>query len=62
MTPYDAALQARIDADTWRRAGDVAQTAMTDIANRVKDAADEALDAQRVHGGQTLNEFFEGTK
>jgi hypothetical protein len=60
VNPYDADLQARIDE--WHCAGDVAQTVMADIANRVKDAADDALDAQRIHGGQTLNEFFEGTK
>jgi hypothetical protein len=60
VNPYDATLQAQIDE--WHCAGDVAQTAMTDVANRAKDAADEALDAQRVHGGQTLSEFFEGTK
>ena len=60
MSPYDATLQAQID--TWHCAGDVAQTVMADIANRAKDAADEATDAQRVHGGRTLSEFFAGTK
>ena len=39
-------------------AGDVAQTILTGIANRQKDRADEALDAKRVHGGQTLDEFL----
>lgn len=28
-----------------------------DRVNQIKDRADEALDAQRVHGGQTLDEF-----
>lgn len=44
--------------DTWQRAGDVAQTTVADIANKAKDAVDEAKDAQRVHGGQTLDEFL----
>jgi hypothetical protein len=34
VSPYDATLQAQIDA--WHCAGDVAQTAMTDVANRAK--------------------------
>lgn len=43
----------------WITAGDAAATAIIDIVNKRKDREDEALDAQRVHGGQTLDEFLE---
>jgi hypothetical protein len=46
--------------ETWHQAGDVAQQAIADVENRAKDKTDEALDAQRVHGGQTLDEFLAG--
>lgn len=48
------------DADDFVRAGDVAQTIVTGIANKQKDCADEALDAKRVHGGLTLDQFLAG--
>lgn len=44
--------------DTWTLAGDVAATLLFDIANRAKDAADEALDARRTHNGMTLEQFL----
>lgn len=47
------------DDDTiWMHAGDVAEMAMWDIANRAKDRDDERLDAMRVHNGMTLDEFL----
>lgn len=46
------------DADTWVLAGDVAEMAVWDIANRAKDRDDERLDAMRVHNGMTLDEFL----
>lgn len=44
--------------ETWLHAGDVAETAVWDIANRAKDRDDERLDAMRVHNGMTLDEFL----
>lgn len=44
--------------DAWVSAGDVAATLVWDIANRVKDRADEELDSMRVHNGMTLDEFL----
>lgn len=44
--------------DTWINAGDIAAQAVWDIANRVNDRCDEALDAMRVHNGMTLDEFL----
>ncbi len=46
------------DADTWVLAGDVAEMAVWNIANRAKDRDDERLDAMRVHNGMTLDEFL----
>lgn len=46
------------DADTWAHAGDVAEMAVWNIANRAKDRDDERLDAMRVHNGMTLDEFL----
>lgn len=51
---------------TWHNAGDVAErvfdaqrrTRHIDRVNKIKDRADEALDAKRVHGGITLDEFL----
>lgn len=34
------------------------ESAVWDAANRVKDRQDEALDAMRVSGGMTLDEFL----
>lgn len=47
-----------IDLDDWTLAGDVAETLVTDIANKAKDSADEKLDAQRIHNGMALDEFL----
>lgn len=47
------------EADTWVRAGDIAEMAVWNIANRAKDRDDERLDAMRVHNGMTLDEFLE---
>lgn len=47
--------------ETWRHAGDVACMAVWDAANRAKDRHDEALDAMRVSGGMTLDQFLEST-
>ena len=44
--------------DTWMHAGDVAEMAVWDAANRAKDRDDERLDAMRVHNGMTLDEFL----
>lgn len=46
------------ESDTWLLAGDVAEMAVWDIANRAKDRDDERLDAMRVHNGMTLDEFL----
>jgi hypothetical protein len=43
---------------TWRNLGRVAELAVWDIANRVKDRQDEALDAMRVSNGMTLDEYL----
>jgi hypothetical protein len=50
----------------WHNAGDVAErlfdaqrrTRHIDRVNKIKDRADEALDAKRVHAGMTLEEFL----
>lgn len=47
-----------IDLDDWHNAADVAQTLVTDIANKAKDKANTELDAKRVHDGMTLEEFL----
>lgn len=47
-----------LDADDFTLAGDIAQTIVIGIANKEKDRADEALDAKRVNGGMTLDEFM----
>jgi hypothetical protein len=46
--------------DVWQSAGDIAQQTLVDLSNKSKDKADEALDAKRTHGGQTLDEFLAG--
>lgn len=46
------------DDDTWMHAGDAAELATWNIANRAKDRDDERLDAMRVHNGMTLDEFL----
>jgi hypothetical protein len=43
---------------TWHNAGEIAEQAVWDAANRAKDKADEARDSMRVHNGQTLDEFL----
>jgi hypothetical protein len=48
-----------IEDDTWMHAGDVAEMAVWNAANRAKDRDDERLDAMRVHNGMTLDEFLE---
>ena len=50
---------AAIDTDDFVLAGDVAQTLIIDIANRAKDRADTELDAKRISGGITLEQFLE---
>lgn len=46
------------ECDTWVLAGDAAEMAVWNIANRAKDRDDERLDAVRVHNGMTLDEFL----
>lgn len=46
------------DFCTWRHIGRVAEVAVWDAANRAKDRQDEALDAMRVSGGMTLDEYL----
>ena len=46
------------DLDTWESAATIAQQAVFDIANRVKDRDDVARDSMRVHNGMTLDEFL----
>lgn len=46
------------DQDTWHNAGDVAQQAIADVANKAKDRADEEIDVKRVHNGMTLDEYL----
>jgi hypothetical protein len=46
------------DVDDWTLAGDVAETLVTDIANKAKDAVDTKLDAQRITSGMTLDEYL----
>ena len=53
-----AAPVAESDAEDFVLAGDVAQTLVTGIANKEKDRADEEMDAKRISGGQTLDEFL----
>lgn len=47
------------EAETWHHAGYVAEMAVWDAANRAKDRHDEAIDAMRVSGGMTLDQFLE---
>lgn len=52
---------------TWTHIGyrlDVTafEQAVWDEANRAKDRQDEALDAMRVSGGMTLDEFLESAR
>jgi hypothetical protein len=42
----------------WHHIGAVADVAVWDELNRVKDRQDEELDAMRVSGGMTLDEFL----
>lgn len=46
--------------ENWSSAWDCAVLAIAHAMNRAKDRADEDLDAKRVHGGQTLDEFLAG--
>jgi len=48
------------EESTWALAGDVAASVLFDIANRAKDRTDELLDAQRTHGGLTLDDYMAG--
>lgn len=48
------------DVDAWVQAGDVAEMAVWNSANRAKDRDDERLDAMRIHNGMTLDEFLSG--
>lgn len=50
------------DFYTWHNVGDAAEVAVWDVANRAKDRQDEALDAMRVHGGMTLDQFLEAAR
>lgn len=43
----------------WKNIGHVAELAVWDAANRAKDRADEAIDAMRVSGGMTLDQFLD---
>jgi hypothetical protein len=43
---------------TWTRIGYRIEQAVWDAANRAKDRQDEALDAMRVSGGMTLDEYL----
>lgn len=45
----------------WHHIGRVVDT-VWDTANRVKDRQDEALDAMRVSGGLTLDQFLESAR
>jgi gamma-glutamyl phosphate reductase len=48
--------------DEWlalnRRRAEREVTAHIDRVNQLKDRVDEALDAERIHGGMTLDEFL----
>lgn len=44
---------------TWHHAGDLAELAVWDVANRAMDRHDEALDAMRVSNGMTLDQYLE---
>lgn len=55
----DSSFPPEIDLkDTWHHAGYVAEMAVWDIANRVKDRHDETVDAMRVDNGMTPEEFL----
>jgi hypothetical protein len=43
---------------TWTHISRGIEAAVWDAANRVKDRQDEALDAMRVSGGMTLDQFL----
>lgn len=47
---------------TWVRIGHGIEAAVWDAANRAKDRQDEALDAMRVSGGMTLDQFLESNR
>lgn len=47
------------ECDTWILAGDVAEMAVWNIANRAKDRDDERLDAMRLSNGMTLDQFLD---
>lgn len=49
------------DRGSFVHPADTAQQALIDIANRMQDKKDEAADAARVHAGETLAQFREGT-
>lgn len=42
-----------------QQAADLRAQQMVDFANETKDIEDTELDAKRVHGGLTLDEFFD---
>jgi hypothetical protein len=46
------------ERDTWVLAGDAAEMAVWNIANRAKDRDDERLDAMRLSNGMTLDQFL----
>lgn len=47
---------------TWTHIGYHIEEAVWDAANRAKDRQDEALDAMRVSGGMTLDQFLESNR
>jgi hypothetical protein len=53
-----SAAAPEVTEDTWIQAGDVAAATLIDIANKAKDAHDEAIDAKRVNNGMTLDEYL----
>lgn len=64
--PDDDTLLALDLLRTWQNVGDVAErlfdaqrrTVHIDRVNKIKDRADQALDAKRVHGGLTFEQFL----
>lgn len=46
------------DANDFVSAGDVVESILIGIANTRQDRVDEQLDAKRVHGGKTVDEFL----
>jgi hypothetical protein len=46
------------ECDDWVSAGDLAEMAVWNIANRAKDRDDEQLDSKRVSNGMTLDEYL----